>query len=55
MRKKWNRVMKKYPRAEDWKTTHALIAAFILPIWDSAAQDQIFLDSWMPALGRYLE
>ncbi|MEE3379542.1 MAG: hypothetical protein VZR29_04585 [Lachnospiraceae bacterium] len=55
MRKKWNRVMKKYPRAEDWKTTHALIAAFILPIWDSTAQDQIFLDSWMPALGRYLE
>ena len=55
MRKKWKTYCTMVEdELPEWEKIMEVIIAFIRPVWQSIINDQVFLDEWMPDLGRYL-
>lgn len=55
MKKKWKQYEKKHKEySEDWEDVMDRLLAFLEPIWMALCEDDIFLDDWMPELGRFL-
>lgn len=55
MKKKWKQYEKKHKEySEDWEDVMDRLLAFLEPIWIALCEDEIFLDDWMPELGRFL-
>lgn len=55
MRKKWQQYEKKHKEDfEDWEILMERLLTFLAPIWTALCEDEIFLDDWMPELGRFL-
>lgn len=56
MEKKWNRLLRKEKRKEPaWQEVHAVLCAFLEPIWKNITEDKIFFGDWMPQLQRYFD
>ena len=56
MEKKWNRLLRKEKRKEPaWQEVHAVLCAFLEPIWKNITEDKIFFGDWMPQLRRYFD
>lgn len=56
MKKRWKSYFKDAKNEmPDWESTIDLLDAFFSPLWSSIEKDEIFVDDWMPNLGRYLE
>lgn len=56
MRKRWekyvrNRGIENVP----WAQVLQLVLRFLSPVWQSLCENTIFLDDWMPELGRFLD
>lgn len=55
MRKRWDRYRKQHERSkEPWNLVMDRILNFIEPIWNALINNEVFLDDWMPELGRFL-
>lgn len=55
MKKKWKQYEKKHKEyTEDWEDVMDRLLAFLEPVWTALCEDTIFLDDWMPELGRFL-
>lgn len=55
MKKKWQQYEKKHKEdTEEWELLMERLMAFLSPIWTALCEDEIFLDDWMPELGRFL-
>lgn len=55
MRKRWNQYAKRRGgEAVSWEDVLDLVLALVGPIWQSLCRNEIFLDDWMPELGRYM-
>lgn len=55
MRKRWDQYIRRQ-RMEPavWEEALDLILALATPIWQSLCRNEIFLEDWMPELGRYM-
>ena len=38
-----------------WQEVHAVLCAFLEPIWKNITEDKIFFGDWMPQLQRYFD
>ncbi len=58
MKKRWNSYIKKKSGANtdalDWKSVITLCCDFFEPLWLAGCNEDVYLDDWMPALGRWL-
>lgn len=54
MRKRWERYRNPKEKLEDWETVLQRIVTFLEPVWEAFCENQVFLDDWMPELGRFL-
>ena len=55
MKKKWQQYEKKHKdEFEEWELLMERLLAFLSPIWTALCEDEVFLDDWMPELGRFL-
>lgn len=56
MRKRWEKYVRNRG-IEDvpWAQVLQLILQFLKPVWQSLCENTIFLDDWMPELGRFLD
>ena len=56
MNKKWQAYRKRCRRQlPDWETVYGRFWQFLQPLWSARLQDMIYLGSWIPELGRYLD
>lgn len=56
MNKKWQAYRKRYRKQlPDWDTVYGRFWQFLMPLWKARLQDMIYLGSWIPDLGRYLD
>lgn len=56
MAKKWKSYLKKQRKsAPTWETVYGRFWSFLMPPWSAALQGMIYLGSWIPDLGRYLD
>jgi len=55
LKKKWKAYLRvnRY-ESVDWKNVHNRIDAFIEPLVQAMENNNVFIDSWLPELGRYL-
>lgn len=55
MKKRWDRYCKNHGISEErWEKVMELLLNFVGPIWTAFCANEIFLDDWMPELGRFL-
>ncbi len=55
MKNKWDRYQRVNNRKEPtWEKQQETLMKFLTPLWDSMSKGNIFIDNWMPELGRYL-
>lgn len=55
MRKRWNKYRKYHGKREtEWIQVMDCIIHFLNPVWQAFTQGEIFLEDWMPELGRFL-
>ena len=56
MKKKWNAYLKKRRRTgPSWEEVYGRFWSFLMPPWSAALQGFVYLGSWIPDLGRYLD
>ncbi len=56
MKKKWQAYRKRQRRPlPDWESVYGRLWQFLMPLWNARLQDMIYLGSWIPDLGRYLD
>ena len=56
MIKKWQAYRKRQKRQlPEWETVYGRLWTFLMPLWSAALQGLIYLGSWIPDLGRYLD
>ena len=56
MEKKWKAYLKKQRTgAPSWEEVYGRFWRFLMPIWSASLQGLIYLGSWIPDLGRYLD
>ena len=39
---------------DEWEEVMDRIVSFTEPLWDALCENTVFLDDWMPELGRFL-
>lgn len=55
MRKRWEQYCKRNQHTnEPWEEVVDRVCLFIEPLWISLINNEVFLDDWMPELGRFL-
>lgn len=56
MQKKWKVYLKKNRKAEpSWEVVYGRFWSFIKPLWTASMKEMVYLGSWIPDLGRYLD
>lgn len=56
MAKKWKAYLKKQKKSEPtWEEVYGRFWSFLMPPWAASLQGLIYLGSWIPDLGRYLD
>ena len=56
MKKKWQAYRKRQRRQlADWEIVYGRFWKFLMPLWRTALDGMVYLGSWMPDLGRYLD
>lgn len=56
MIKKWKAYLKKHKKQEpSWEEVYGRFWSFLMPPWSASLQGMIYLGSWIPELGRYLD
>lgn len=56
LRKKWQAYRKRQRKPlPDWETVYGRFWQFLMPVWQAKLQGMIYLGSWIPDLGRYLD
>ena len=56
MEKKWKSYLKKQRKsAPAWEEVYGRFWSFLMPPWSASLQGMIYLGSWIPELGRYLD
>ena len=56
MIKKWQAYRKRQKRQlPEWEIVYGRLWTFLMPLWSAALQGLIYLGSWIPDLGRYLD
>lgn len=56
MIKKWKAYLKKQGKKEpSWEAVYGRFWSFLMPPWAASLQEMIYLGSWIPELGRYLD
>jgi hypothetical protein len=54
MRKRWEKYLRNHGQQPvAWEEALDLILAFVTPVWRSLCNDEVFVDDWMPELGRF--
>ena len=54
--KKWNAYLKKHKKhGPVWEEVYGRFWSFLMPPWTASLQGMIYLGSWIPDLGRYLD
>jgi hypothetical protein len=54
MRKRWDKYLSHHGKEPvAWEVALDLILAFLTPVWHSLCNDEVFVDDWMPELGRF--
>lgn len=54
--KKWNSYLKKHKKhGPTWEEVYGRFWSFLMPPWTASLQGMIYLGSWIPELGRYLD
>ena len=55
MRKRWESYCKGRGRSvKDWNAVMEMLLVFADPVWNAVCDHEIFLEDWMPELGRFL-
>ena len=55
MKNKWDSYQRVNHRKEPtWEKQQETLMKLLTPLWDSMSKGDIFIDNWMPELGRYL-
>ncbi len=54
MRRRWEQYRKRHGGAAAWEEVLDLILTLAKPLWLSLCRGEVFLDDWMPELGRFL-
>lgn len=55
MKNKWDRYQRANNRKDPtWEGQFDTLMKFLTPLWNSMSKGDIFIDNWMPELGRYL-
>lgn len=56
MKKRWKSHCKKKKETNlQWEEVITLLVTFLTPVFEGVLKDQVFLEDWMPQLGRYLD
>lgn len=56
MKKKWKSYLaKQRKRTPTWEEVYGRFWSFLMPPWNASLQGMVYLGSWMPELGRYLD
>lgn len=56
LEKKWNAYVKRQRRVlPAWNEVYGRLWQALSPVWDAIMQDMLYLGSWIPDLGRYLD
>lgn len=54
MRKRWIKYSSHHGKDVPWEEVMDRLVAFVEPVWMAFCRNEIFLDDWMPELGRFL-
>lgn len=52
--KRWKRYEKQKDGNTEWETVIDRVVAFLGPVWEKLATNELYTGDWMPELGRYL-
>ena len=54
MRKRWEQYARRNANHRTWEDIIAELLRFSEPVWHAICKDEVFLEDWMPELGRFL-
>lgn len=54
MRKRWIKYSHHHAKDVSWEEVMDLLISFTDPLWKAFCRNEVFLDDWMPELGRFL-